>query len=57
MTLRDRFRIIRNDKELIENVLSNNGSVPGDTRKVLGIIGNVLVKEICQDIIFNVFSI
>jgi hypothetical protein len=44
MTLRDRFRIIGNDKELIENVLSNIGRVLGDTEKVLGIIGNVLVK-------------
>jgi hypothetical protein len=38
MTLRDRFGIIGNDKELIENVPSNIRSVPGDTRKVLDII-------------------
>jgi hypothetical protein len=31
MTLRDRFWIIGNDKELIRNVPSNIGRVPGDT--------------------------
>jgi hypothetical protein len=40
--LRDRFRIIGNDKELIRNVLSN--IIPGDTEKVSGIIGNVPLK-------------
>jgi hypothetical protein len=44
--LRDQFGIIGNDKELIGNVLSNIGSVPGDTGKVLIIIKNVLMKEI-----------
>jgi hypothetical protein len=36
------------DKELIRNVPSNIGRVSGDTRKVLGIIQNVLVKELCK---------
>jgi hypothetical protein len=36
--------IIRNRKELFGNVLDNSGTVPGDTR-------NVLVKEMCQEVI------
>jgi hypothetical protein len=36
------------DKELIRNILSNIRRVPGDTGKVLGIIGNVSVKELCK---------
>jgi hypothetical protein len=36
------------DKELIGNVPSNIRRVLGDTRKVMGIIGNVLVKELCK---------
>jgi hypothetical protein len=51
MMLRDHFRIIGNDKGLIRNVLSNIGRVLGDTEHVLGIIGNVLVKEICQVVV------
>jgi hypothetical protein len=50
MTLRDRFGIIRNHKELIGNVSSNIERVLGDTRKVSGIIRNILLKEICQGI-------
>jgi hypothetical protein len=49
--LRDRFKINGNEKELIENVLSNIGSVPGDTGKVSDIIGNVSVKELSQGIV------
>jgi hypothetical protein len=45
--LRDRFRINGNNKELIGNVSSNNRRVPRDTEKVLDIIGNVLMKELC----------
>jgi hypothetical protein len=42
--LTDRFGINENDKELIKNVLSNIGRVSGDIEKVLGIIGNVLIR-------------
>jgi hypothetical protein len=48
MMLMDQFRINGNDKELIRNVSSNIRRVSGDTRKVLGIIGNVPVKELCK---------
>jgi hypothetical protein len=51
MTLRGRFIIIGNDKELIGNVPSNIERVPGDTRKVLIILRNVPVKEICQEVV------
>jgi hypothetical protein len=51
MTLRDRFEIIGNDKELIRNVLSNIGRVSRDIGKVLGIITNVSMKEICQGVV------
>jgi hypothetical protein len=51
--LRDRFKIIGNDKELIGNVPSNIGRVLGNTRKVLDIIGNVLVKEKCQEYVIT----
>jgi hypothetical protein len=49
--LSDRFRIIENDKDLIENAPSNIGGVLGDTEKVLVIIRNVPVKELCQGIV------
>jgi hypothetical protein len=42
--LTDQFGINENDKELIGNVLSNIGRVPGDIEKVLGIIGNVPIR-------------
>jgi hypothetical protein len=51
MMLRDRFKIIGNDKELIGNVSNNIGRVLGDTGMVLGIIRNVLMKEICQEVV------
>jgi hypothetical protein len=51
MALRDRFEIIRNDKELIGNVLSNIGRVSRDIGKVLGIITNVSMKEIYQGVV------
>jgi hypothetical protein len=35
-------------KELIKNVLSNIGRVPGDTEKVPDNIENVSVKELCN---------
>jgi hypothetical protein len=57
MMLRVQFGIIGNDKELIKNVLTNIGRVPGDIRKVLDIIRNVSVKELCNYLLFNVFSI
>jgi hypothetical protein len=55
--LRVRFGIIGHDKELIKNVLTNIGRVLGDIRKVLDIIRNVSVKELCNYLLFNVFSI
>jgi hypothetical protein len=49
--LSDQFRIIGNDNELIRNIPSNIKRVLEDTKKVLGIIRNVPVKEICQGIV------
>jgi hypothetical protein len=57
MMLRVQFGIIGHDKELIKNVLTNIRRVPGDIRKVLDIIRNVSVKELCNYLLFNVFSI
>jgi hypothetical protein len=48
MMPRGQFGIDGNDKELIEYVPSTIGRVPGDTGKVLDIIRNVPVKELCK---------